>query len=140
MVYDCYLALQDVVKKKDFLKKILFIFRELGREGETSLCGCLSHTPTGYLACNPGMCPDWESNQRPFGSQPSFNPLSYTGQAKKKKKILFCLVNRENMAEFIWGVCYRLLLALECGWSSGICVFVCFREIKIQGSTCLFPM
>ena len=27
--------------------------------------------PTGGLACNPGMCPDWESNQRPFGSQAS---------------------------------------------------------------------
>ena len=25
--------------------------------------------PTGDLACNPGMCPDWESNQRPFRSQ-----------------------------------------------------------------------
>ena len=24
---------------------------------------------TGDLACNPGMCPDWESNWRPFGSQ-----------------------------------------------------------------------
>ena len=30
-----------------------------------------SHTPThaGDLAHNPGMCPDWESNQQPFGSQ-----------------------------------------------------------------------
>ena len=29
-----------------------------------------SHTPlTGDLACNPGMCLDWESNQQPFGSQ-----------------------------------------------------------------------
>ena len=27
--------------------------------------------PTGDLACNPGMCPDWESNQRPFVSQAS---------------------------------------------------------------------
>ena len=27
--------------------------------------------PTGDLAHNPGMCPDWESNQRPFGSQAS---------------------------------------------------------------------
>ena len=25
--------------------------------------------PTGDLAPNPGMCPDWESNWRPFGSQ-----------------------------------------------------------------------
>ena len=29
-----------------------------------------SHTPsTGDLACSPGMCPDWEWNQQPFGSQ-----------------------------------------------------------------------
>ena len=27
------------------------------------MCGCLD------LAHNPGMCPDWESNQRPFGLQ-----------------------------------------------------------------------
>ena len=25
--------------------------------------------PTGDLAHNPGMCPDWGLNQRPFGSQ-----------------------------------------------------------------------
>ena len=25
--------------------------------------------PTGDLAYNPGMCPDWESNWQPFGSQ-----------------------------------------------------------------------
>ena len=24
-------------------------------------------SPVGDLACNPDMCPDWESNQRPFG-------------------------------------------------------------------------
>ena len=28
-------------------------------------------SPTGDLAHNPGMCPDWESNQRPFGLQTS---------------------------------------------------------------------
>ena len=27
--------------------------------------------PTGDLGHNPGMCPDWESNQQPFGSQAS---------------------------------------------------------------------
>ena len=26
-------------------------------------------SPDGDLACNPGMCPDWESNRQPFGSQ-----------------------------------------------------------------------
>ena len=57
---------------KDFI--YLFIFRERGkereREGETSMCGYVSHAhPTGDLARNPGMGPDWESNWRPFGWQ-----------------------------------------------------------------------
>ena len=31
-----------------------------------------SHTPPiGDLAYNPGLCPDWELNQQPFGSQAS---------------------------------------------------------------------
>ena len=51
-----------------------FIFRERGREGEREgekhQCVVASSTPlTGDLAHNPGMCPDWELNQRPFGSQ-----------------------------------------------------------------------
>ena len=44
-----------------------FIFRQRGkegkREGETHQCvvaSCVS--PTGELARNPGMCPDWELN------------------------------------------------------------------------------
>ena len=50
-----------------FLKKILFIFRERGREGEREgekyPCVVASHmAPTGDLAYNPGMCPDRESN------------------------------------------------------------------------------
>ena len=53
----------------------LFIL-ERGRQGEKEgkkhQCVVDSHVPfVGYLACNPGMCPDWESNQRPFGSQAS---------------------------------------------------------------------
>ena len=61
-------------------KKILFIFRERGKEGErrreTSMCeryiDWLPLTPpTGDLACNPIMCPDLESNRRPLGSQAS---------------------------------------------------------------------
>ena len=52
------------------------IFREKGREGEREgekyQSVFASHTPpTGDLARNPGMCPDWESNQQPFGSQAS---------------------------------------------------------------------
>ena len=52
----------------------LFIFREREREGEREgekhQCVVASHTlPTGDLACNPDMCPDWGSNQRPVGLQ-----------------------------------------------------------------------
>ena len=58
-----------------FFKLIyLFTFREREREGEREgekyQCGDVSHTsPTGDLAHNPRMCPDWESNQLPFGLQ-----------------------------------------------------------------------
>ena len=53
---------------KDF---IYFIFREGKwgeREGEKHQCVVASRVPsTGDLACNPGMCSDWEMNWRPFG-------------------------------------------------------------------------
>ena len=58
-----------------FFVKILFIlFLDRGegraKEGEKHQCVVASHTlPTGGLTHNPGMCPDWELNQRPFGSQ-----------------------------------------------------------------------
>ena len=49
-----------------FLKQFyLFIFREGkgGREEEKHQCVVVSHVPTTrYVACNPGMRPDWESN------------------------------------------------------------------------------
>ena len=51
--------------------KILFFFLE-GKENERERkqCVVVSCTPpTGNLASNPGMWPDWESNQQPFGSQ-----------------------------------------------------------------------
>ena len=35
------------------------------------MCGCLSHAPYRGPGPqpNPGMCPDWELNHQPFGSQ-----------------------------------------------------------------------
>ena len=54
---------------------ILIFFRERGREGErvreeySLVASCTS--PNGDLAHNPGMCPDRESNWRPFVSQAS---------------------------------------------------------------------
>ena len=57
-----------------FFFSILFIFQERGREGERKgekhQCVVASHVPpTGDLACNPGLCPDWESNWQPFALQ-----------------------------------------------------------------------
>ena len=62
--------------KKDFI--YLLLERGGGREKDRernidvrelhrSVASCTS--PTGDLAGNPGMCPDWESNWLPFGSQ-----------------------------------------------------------------------
>ena len=66
-----------------FFKFYLFLEkeREWEKEGEKHQCVVDSHmAPTGDLACKPGMCPDWESNRQPFGSQPVLNPLTYTSQ------------------------------------------------------------
>ena len=49
------------------------------REGEKHQCVVASHmAPTGGRGRNPGMCPDWELNRRPFDSQPC---LLYTSDA-----------------------------------------------------------
>ena len=51
----------------NFFKFYLLIFRERGRErvreGEKHRVVASHAPPTGDLAHNPGMCPDWESNQ-----------------------------------------------------------------------------
>ena len=69
--------------------KILFLERGEGRDKERErnidvqeihqlVDSC---TPsTGDLALNPGMCPDWESNQQCFGSQAGTQPMSHTSQ------------------------------------------------------------
>ena len=53
----------------------LFIFREGERKRDKHQCVVASHAPpTGDLARNPGMCPDWESNQQPLASQAGTQP------------------------------------------------------------------
>ena len=53
----------------------MYLFLERGERREkvretNHQCVIASHViPTGDLACNPVMYPDWESNQHPFGSQ-----------------------------------------------------------------------
>ena len=54
----------------DYLFIYLFLerWKEGKREGEKHQCVLASHMPpSGDLAHNTGMCPDWELNQRPFG-------------------------------------------------------------------------
>ena len=71
-----YFCLHGIYQAFDkyFLKDcIYFIFREGkgGRKrGRETSHGCPSHAPNwGSGLSNSGMCPDWELNQRPFGSQ-----------------------------------------------------------------------
>ena len=63
--------------------KKIFLERGEGREKERErnismqeihLLVASHAPPNGDLACNPGMCPDWESNQRPFGLQDDMQP------------------------------------------------------------------
>ena len=70
------MSFESLKKYSSFFKKrfYLFILRERRREGERERekhqCVVASHVPpTDEQARNPGMCPDWESNQQPFGSQ-----------------------------------------------------------------------
>ena len=52
-----------------FIKINFFLERGDGREREKYQCVVASCVPpTGDLACNPGMCPDWELNWLPFAS------------------------------------------------------------------------
>ena len=55
------------------------------------MCGCLSHLPTGDPARNPGLCPDWESNQRPFGSQAGTQSTEPHQPGLLKKPLSFAL-------------------------------------------------
>ena len=70
LLQSCVLTFIDVFK--DFIYLFLDWGREGEREGKKHQCVVASCAPaTGDLAHNSGMCPDWESSQRPFGSQAS---------------------------------------------------------------------
>ena len=54
----------------DFIYLFLERGREGEREGEKHQSVVASHVaPTKDLDLNPGLCPDWELNLLPFGSQ-----------------------------------------------------------------------
>ena len=55
--------------KKDFIYLFLERGEEREKEREKNIHAVSHAPPTWDLAHNPGMCPDWESNWWPFGSQ-----------------------------------------------------------------------
>ena len=65
--------------QRNFLKDFIYLFLERGEEREeerekerernSNVWLPLACPILGTMTRNPGMCPDWESNQQPFGSQ-----------------------------------------------------------------------
>ena len=45
----------------------------------------------GDLACNPGMCPNWDSNQRPFTSQAGTQPTEPHKPGQKLHFIVYAI-------------------------------------------------
>ena len=100
-----------------------YLFRERGKEGERRKHWCVvaSHTsPAGDLACNPGVCPDWDSNQRPFGPQAStqstephqpghfFLFLSYTKMLHLKIFLTFLQTSQVIYSYFQFSSCKKI--------------------------------
>ena len=54
--------------------------KEGKREGEKHHCVVSSYAPSGDLAHNPGMCPDWESTGDPLIPRSALSSLSHTSQ------------------------------------------------------------
>ena len=52
----------------------------MGERGKHQCVGASCMPPTGDLACNPGMCPDWEPNLDHLVCRPVLNLLSHTRQ------------------------------------------------------------
>ena len=148
--YRPYSSIYDCIKSKWWLLNFLFIYiyiwrfylfigreREGDWEGKKHQCVVVSRMPpTGDLACNPGMCPDLESNRRPFGSQAGtvLNPLSHTSQACYIFTIIFFFIFSLN---FLFGIylylftsycelCYPSL----CSWYSGTCAWRVFSKLE----------
>ena len=69
--------------------------------------------PTRDLACNPGMCPDWESNQRPFVLQASAQSTEphQPGPEFSIYKIISCANNDDLLLSLLFGY---LFISLSC--------------------------
>ena len=80
-----------------FFLRFYLLFLEIGERREkgreTSMCGCLSNAPYWDLVRNPGMCPDWELNWRPFVSQASTQSIEPHQPGRNYMKLAIELIN-----------------------------------------------
>ena len=88
-----------------FLKDFISLFSERGegrgkrRERNISWLP-LTHSPTRDLACNLGMCPDWELNQRLFDSQAS----PQITKLHQPRPMSFFAELEKPILKFIWSL------------------------------------
>ena len=111
------------------------------RKGEKHQCVAASHVPpTGDLACNPVMCPDWESNLQPFGSQAgtqSIEPYQPGPNQWNFYLILKVAIVRAHLSSCpllrLWS---QLLEPCEKG---GHCLFISWQEVNECSCPCGYP-
>ena len=86
---------------KTLFKNIYIFFVERGegkekkRERNINVWLPLTCAPTGDLARNPGMCPDWESNWQLFGSQAGTQSIQPHQPGAESLKLLNSTIKRK---------------------------------------------
>ena len=137
------------------------LFLEKGRQGERerniNVWLPLTRPPTGDLASNPGMCPDWESNQPPFGLQvgtqstephqpgltlhllimsikwhPCWPFISFVPKDNKSGALSYT----STCQAALWSCCSLWLLLSPCLW--GPHAGLCFPDFSIPVATIKF--
>ena len=94
-----------VVFFKDFI--YLFLDRGEGREKERERnihVWLLSCAPNWDLARNPGMCPDWEWNQRHFALQVR---TQSTEPHQPEPQMVFFIILKKNIPIFSWANLFK---------------------------------
>ena len=121
-----------------FLRFHLFIFREMGREGEREgekhQCVVASSTPsTGDLSRNPGMCPDGNQTSDPF----CFIGRRSIHWAPPARADCFSSLTFQLPLP-IWKLCILFFILLVMTLTSLICMFGLIQSALNQ-NVCLPP-
>ena len=59
----CFFKILELLFLKDFIYLFIYFREGEGKERNTNVWLPLTDPLLGTWACNPGVCPDWESNQ-----------------------------------------------------------------------------